>query len=298
LNAELPVGTKLYAAPVTAAPVAIFQERSTHSVYRGSCGSLPCYCWAENDHIIGDEVKRYSTPEAPGIDLSEVPRYTLAHGDFTSEMLEHSQGAWVRLGDVESALIDASPKGTTLNEQFGSAEGLGSASHYRQVLERIATQGPHYGPDGTRETWKHWSDIARDALADSPKGGSEERDAALAELIEADNEFDAADAGYHILLHSDDYAFTNGKAQIASDRLDKARTRRANALVQATSAQSHTSDAEEPPHDATHDRCESGSPECGPVEHWDSEGVPLCAKCWDVLQAQPAMAGDAEVPHG
>jgi hypothetical protein len=48
---------------------------------------------------------------APAIDLSEVPRYTLAHGDFTSEMLEHSQGAWVRLCDVESVLIDASPKG-------------------------------------------------------------------------------------------------------------------------------------------------------------------------------------------
>ncbi|WP_243350837.1 hypothetical protein [Stenotrophomonas acidaminiphila] len=315
LNAELPVGTKLYAAPVTAAPVAIFQERSTHSVYRGSCGSLPCYCWAENDHIIGDEVKRYSTPEAPGIDLSEVPRYTLAHGDFTSEMLEHSQGAWVRLGDVESALIDASPKGTTLNEQFGSAEGLGSASHYRQVLERIATQGPHYGPDGTRETWKHWSDIARDALADSPKGGSEERDAARYRHLRSRRDGDGPAAAVRCLggpyfnraiygdqldkaVDADIQAQATGTEECAHNWVDARNQVVKSGELCTRCGKLRASDAEEPPHDATHDRCESGSPECGPVEHWDSEGVPLCAKCWDVLQAQPAMAGDAEVPHG
>jgi hypothetical protein len=31
------------------------------------------------------------------------------------------------------------------------------------------------------------------------------------------------------------------------------------------------------------ERCESGSPECGPVEYHDSEGVPLCAACWQSL---------------
>lgn len=175
----MPSGTKLFAAPVTAAPVAIFQERSTHSVYRGSCGSLPCYCWAENDHIIGDEVKRYRTPAAPGIDLSELHSIAsdLSHSAKVDDY-EPQQIAFIEsIRDRLCALIDASPKGATLNEQFGSVERLGSASgreaHYRQALERIATQGPHYGPDGTRETWKHWSDIARDALVDSPKGGSE-----------------------------------------------------------------------------------------------------------------------------
>ena len=67
-----------------------------------------------------------STPAAPGIDLSKVPRYVLAHDIYVSEMRKSERGAWVRLRDVESALIDASPKGATLNEQFGSAEGLDS----------------------------------------------------------------------------------------------------------------------------------------------------------------------------
>lgn len=34
------------------------------------------------------------------------------------------------------------------------------------------------------------------------------------------------------------------------------------------------------------ERCESGLQECGPVEHWDSDGVPLCAKCWAELEAE------------
>lgn len=155
-----------------------------------------------------------STPAAPGIDLREIGG-VMAEAEKHVETL-HSlcPRASVfecikRLRKAQAALIDASPKGTTLNEQFGSAEGLGSASHYRQVLERIATQGPHYGPDGTRETWKHWSDIARDALVDSPKGGSE---AEVQELVAADLAYDAAeqalvdhykptlrrDAGWHL----------------------------------------------------------------------------------------------------
>ncbi len=121
------------------------------------------------------------TPAAPGIDLGQLREL--------AREIRITANDWVRrdvtgnavirsFADRIEALIDASPKGATLNEQFGSAEGLDSAvgmeAHYRQVLERIATQGPHYGPDGTRETWKHWSDIARDALADSPKSGSDE----------------------------------------------------------------------------------------------------------------------------
>ncbi|MDQ1090661.1 hypothetical protein QE400_000074 [Xanthomonas sacchari] len=34
----------------------------------------------------------------------------------------------------------------------------------RAALEVIATQGPSFGPDGTRQTWRHWAEIARDAL--------------------------------------------------------------------------------------------------------------------------------------
>lgn len=33
----------------------------------------------------------------------------------------------------------------------------------------------------------------------------------------------------------------------------------------------------------TEERCESGSDACGPVERHDSEGVPLCRKCYDSL---------------
>ncbi len=42
----------------TAGKAEEFRERPTHRVYRGSCGNLPCHCWAETDHIIGDELIR------------------------------------------------------------------------------------------------------------------------------------------------------------------------------------------------------------------------------------------------
>jgi hypothetical protein len=40
-----------------------------------------------------------------------------------------------------------------------------------------------------------------------------------------------------------------------------------------------------PPPEAN-ERCESGLSTCGPVEHYDVEGVPLCAKCWAEFQAE------------
>jgi hypothetical protein len=41
--------------------------------------------------------------------------------------------------------------------------------------------------------------------------------------------------------------------------------------------------------------CEAGQPECGPVEHYDSEGVPLCAGCWEALLADSQAADATEV---
>lgn len=38
-----------------------------------------------------------------------------------------------------------------------------------------------------------------------------------------------------------------------------------------------------PPTDDNVERCESGAPDCGPVEFYDSEGVPLCRRCYDSL---------------
>lgn len=35
--------------------------------------------------------------------------------------------------------------------------------------------------------------------------------------------------------------------------------------------------------------CESGQPECGPVEFHDCEGVPLCRVCWEGLIADSAI---------
>ncbi|MBN8802253.1 MAG: hypothetical protein J0H05_11380 [Stenotrophomonas acidaminiphila] len=102
-----------------------------------------------------------STPAAPGIDLSKVPRYVLAHDIYVSEMRKSERGAWVRLRDVESALIDASPKGATLNEQFGSAEGLDSPK---------GALNEQFG--------------SAEGLS-SPEGGSEADDAALLNWMDA-----------------------------------------------------------------------------------------------------------------
>lgn len=32
--------------------------------------------------------------------------------------------------------------------------------------------------------------------------------------------------------------------------------------------------------------CEGGAPDCGPVEHYDSEATPLCQRCYDALEAE------------
>lgn len=34
------------------------------------------------------------------------------------------------------------------------------------------------------------------------------------------------------------------------------------------------------------DKCESGSPECGRVEFYDDDGVPLCRGCWTALPTE------------
>lgn len=38
--------------------------------------------------------------------------------------------------------------------------------------------------------------------------------------------------------------------------------------------------------------CKAAQPECGQVQHHDSEGLPLCAKCWTELVAD-SQSGDA-----
>ncbi len=209
-------GMKLYAAPVTAAPTLddeLAQDRMSE------------LCKLESDVLdVLPSVYYMDPPDGGDVSL----------GEQVKRMAEDAAN-WRKHASTPAAPgIDLAALAATITDHLceqdydiGGRDEL--LQHVREAID-ASPKGNHF-PDATK-------------MVDSPKGGSDTRDAALAELIEADNEFDAADAGYHILLHSDDYAFTNGKAQIASDRLDKARTRRANALVQATSAQSHTSDAE------------------------------------------------------
>ncbi|WP_447896794.1 hypothetical protein [Stenotrophomonas acidaminiphila] len=208
IDKALPIGTKLYAAPVTAAPADLI-ERCREILAWQRTGVLPgdalrAYANArwpdEHDplQIAEKETAREAfrilaraaaaiTPAAPGIDLSEVPRYTLAHGDFTSEMLEHSQGAWVRLGDVESALIDASPKGAAprfelTNGQiaqlfnFGGTPPSGTLLEDQDVLVIQNADTGHSGPG----LYAHYEDMPEEGaiyldgqLPDSPKGGSD-----------------------------------------------------------------------------------------------------------------------------
>ena len=42
------------------------------------------------------------------------------------------------------------------------------------------------------------------------------------------------------------------------------------------------------PQPKVEETCEGGAPDCGPVKHFDSEGVPLCQRCWDGLTADSA----------
>lgn len=259
LNAELPVGTKLYAAPVTAAPV----EPKSPSydglllMMQSVCGALSragltdCDDPGEAIDVIRERLEKRvaelerqllaSTSAAPGIDLSEVPRYTLAHGDFTSEMLEHSQGAWVRLGDVESVLIDASPKGAAprfelTNGQiaqlfnFGGTPPSGTLLEDQDVLVIQNTDTGHSGPG----LYAHYEDMPEEGaiyldgqLPDSPKGGSEARDSVLTELVQAISAFKGKRGAFMALGAQDErtvrlwWALANAQASDAEVRPNK-----------------------------------------------------------------------------
>lgn len=47
-------------------------------------------------------------------------------------------------------------------ERAAAAEAR--AARLEEALRVIAAQGPSTGPDGSRKSWKHWSEIARDIL--------------------------------------------------------------------------------------------------------------------------------------
>lgn len=90
----------------------VFRERSTHKVYRGSCGNLPCHCWADTDHIAGDEVKRYATPPAQAVDLGQF-RALAEFGEefaFSAEKQPQSRVVYAQARRLQ-ALIDSQAVG-------------------------------------------------------------------------------------------------------------------------------------------------------------------------------------------
>ncbi|WP_267122731.1 hypothetical protein [Xanthomonas sacchari] len=73
----------------------------------------------------------------------------------------HLQAVLAAWGEPDSVGATAS-----LGEDNSSDAASAEIRRLRAALKSIATQGPNYGPDGTRNTWRHWADIAREALAD------------------------------------------------------------------------------------------------------------------------------------
>lgn len=87
---------------------------------------------------------------------------------------EVSEGLGFALGDLVH--VDEEDERELFEKPFARAERAeANADHFRAALERIATQGPHHGPDGTMGSWQHWCEIARQTLDNEPgenKAGS------------------------------------------------------------------------------------------------------------------------------
>lgn len=69
--------------------------------------------------------------------------------------------------DRLSADLRASAQISRCSEQR-EASLLADNAALRRHLQAIADQGTHFGPDGTFATWRHWTDLAKDALAQIP----------------------------------------------------------------------------------------------------------------------------------
>jgi len=171
----------LFAAPVTAAPAGVTRDDAEQVIDRimGEYGfSMPSRAYAE----LVDEFM--CAPAAPGIDLQSFRRAAMP---ILCPML-CARDAESVVRKLHAALIDASPKGT-LNEQFGSAEGLSApeddglavrrvADHMAQVIDYIDKRYPDAamldrGP--ILRNIRQWEKRLRAVLVGSPKGGSEAR---------------------------------------------------------------------------------------------------------------------------
>lgn len=96
------------------------------------------------------------TQTAAEVELAEVTAEMRArkvnNGKHTSPTLE----AWA--DRVDAAVAKLIAERDALAKRIAELEA---------AIDRIASQGPHFGPDGTMATWKHWADIAREARAEA-----------------------------------------------------------------------------------------------------------------------------------
>lgn len=114
--------------------VELAQDRLTElrKLERDVLDSLPAVYYMDppdgGNVSLGEQVKRMAedaalwrkhsnTPAAPGIDLSKLQRYRVASDtNDVRNLYKDDTGTWVKIQDVERALIDASPKGGSTDE--------------------------------------------------------------------------------------------------------------------------------------------------------------------------------------
>lgn len=102
------------AAPVAAAPVDAL-EAAARRMFEQQADPLAAPWdrqWEPTKEHWRKEAAKASAAGAPGIDLSKLQRYRMASdANDVRNLYKDDSGTWVKIQDVERALIDASPKG-------------------------------------------------------------------------------------------------------------------------------------------------------------------------------------------
>ncbi|MBN8791738.1 MAG: hypothetical protein J0I01_05865 [Stenotrophomonas nitritireducens] len=135
--------------------------------------AAPADTWfADQLTAMGEVIPLAGTPAAPGIDLQQF-RYSIKRSRCCLENHMKGDPAVIAREIAECdgllALIDASPKGAALNEQFGSAEVFNAGLLVRDCCE--AERADPDQPDTICISVDALTEIAqRHAAATSPKG--------------------------------------------------------------------------------------------------------------------------------
>jgi hypothetical protein len=181
LNAELPVGTKLYATPVTAAPddaLLVQAALATATTWREQASILKTgrktliRCAAELEAMVA-AIHTRSTPAVPGIDLEPLIaiRNRLHQLSAANDLGDGWADVVIELmGDVQT-LIDASPKGG-INERERFEAWARGASYCGGNIDttRHPDNNDWYACPTTAMAWRCWKAAMQSS---SPKGGSE-----------------------------------------------------------------------------------------------------------------------------